>query len=112
MATQRHFIWGLYEALADTNSMSEPEGRQTIKSLLPHLSGIVDFVIDSKGDMKAAEAAETLIRSTAMNDTIRNQFAALKGGDSGGARGVIGSNEDMNANLRAFGNSGKIKVGD
>ena len=116
MATQKHFIWSLYEALADTNSMTEPEGRAKIKEVLPHLADIVDYVIETKGDMKSAQAAETLVRSHTMSDKIREQFAALKGGGSGGngaaSKGVINgatSNDDMNANLRNFASSGKLK---
>ena len=118
MASKRHFLWEAYEALADRNDLTEPQGRQILKDTFPHLAEIVDYVISTKGDLRSAEAAQTAVRSQAMSSQIRDQIAALKGGNAGvvgsdqsGGAASAGKAGDMNAIIRGVAGRGKVNAG-
>ena len=103
----------LYLAMADANKYNEPEARQLIKQLVPHLSGAVDSIIGSGGDPAAAKDAEASARTRVTSDLIRNQVRANRSGnvgaDEGGnmdAESLDGS--DVSGSIRRYVQSRRI----
>jgi len=107
MSKQRHFLWTAYEALADRNDLTEPEGRATLKATFPHLADIVDFVIETKGDLKAAESAEAMVQSQQMSQKLRSEFIGLRNGSRPSATLGLGSAGETNGS----GNTGMAEAG-
>lgn len=83
MARNRHWLYDAYLALADTNSMTEPEGRATLKELYPHLAFAVDSIVDSGGDMVVAKQAEAASVGQAISDQLRARYRNMRSASIG-----------------------------
>src|SRR4051794_40589100 len=90
----------MYLALADTGTLTEPEGRQKVKEFFPSRAHEVD-------DLVRAFEAEAMGK-TQMDVRMRAGFEAMRRGSS--VLEPIGS-QDMNAGIRAAANKGRIDPG-
>lgn len=106
----------LYLAMADANKYNEPEARQLIKQLVPHLAPVVDSIIGSGGDPAAAKDAEASVRSRATSDLIRNQYRANRSGKAAPAEGESPEAEsfdssDVSGSIRRYVQSRRLGTG-
>ena len=86
----KHWIWNLYLALANEGNCTEPEGRATIKALLPSLAGEVDAIIAAVGDVTKLDTEltekhdgilqkeEDALAKAPVNDAIRQGSSTRK----------------------------------
>jgi hypothetical protein len=103
---RRHWLTEAYLALSDLGTMSEPEGRALLKKTFPTMAHLVDSHVDgwiAEATGKAprqADDADVAARPARpakagdFNDTLRDQFNALRNG----AR--LPDTGDMSENIR------------